>query len=88
MTNYDSIWGNADNNWIRIDFRECYILNVLLVICWVAVVGFAIFALFTLATGSDVSALFMIACGFIWVGCGISYIRIRRVRRKIIKVIP
>jgi hypothetical protein len=54
--------------------------KVLLVVCWIAVASFAVFAIFTLATGSDVSALLMIASGFIWLGCGVAYIGIRRSR--------
>lgn len=86
MTNYGSIWEKADNNWTPIDFKDCHILNILLVSSWVALISFSLFAVFTLLTGSDVAALFMLAAAFCWLACSIAYIRIRRARRNRFKV--
>jgi hypothetical protein len=87
MTSYDSVWGNADDKWTPIDFHDCHILNILLVCSWVALVAFSFFAIFTLITSSDVAALLLLASGAVWMTCGIAYIRIRRSRRKLLKVI-
>lgn len=87
MNNYGSVWGKADNNWTRIDFHDCHILNVILVCSWMCLISFSFFAVFTLLTGSEVAALFMLASALVWLGCGLAYIRIRRSRRNLFKVI-
>jgi chromate transport protein ChrA len=87
MTNWESVWGNTEKNWKPIDFHDKHILKGLLVASWISMLAFFCFALFTVITKSDVAALLMIAFLFVWLWSGITYIRIKRAKRKYVTVI-
>jgi hypothetical protein len=87
MTNWENVWEGVDKNWKPLDFHDKHILNGLAVASWISMLAFLFFALFTAVTRSDEAALLMIAFLFAWLWSGITYIRIRRAKRKFIRLI-
>jgi hypothetical protein len=87
MTDYQHIWGRAQKNWRVIDFKDKYVMNILLVWTWVSMIGFFVFAVFSIISRSNTASILMIASLLIWIGCGISIIRIKRAKRKYIMVL-
>jgi len=79
------VW--ACESWKPVEFPDSHSMQILTIISWVAMASFLFFAVFTVLDNSDLPALLMILSLFVWVGCGIAYIRIKRSRRKMIKVI-
>jgi len=87
MINWQSAWGNADKNWKPVDFHNKHILDGLVVASWISMLAFFCFALFAVVSRSDAAALVMIACLFAWLASGITYIQIKRSKRKLIRII-
>lgn len=62
-------------------------MNVLMVVAWISMVTSIFFGVYTIISKSDVSGVLMVFCLVVWVASGLSYIRIRRSKRRIITVI-
>ena len=86
MTDYHHFWGNAQKAWKTIDFKDSRIVNVLLVWAWIGMISFIVFGAFSALTKSNTAAILMILSMFVWLGCGISVVRIKRSRRKYLTV--
>ena len=83
-TDYEHIWGASRKEWCSVDFKEKQVSSALLVLTWMGMLSFFVFAIFSMVTRSDWAAVLMIASLLIWVGCGIAIIRIRRTHRKMV----
>jgi hypothetical protein len=86
MTNYQNVWGSAQKKWSRIDYRDSHLLTALTVWAWVGMISFFVCASFSVLAGSNAAAVAMLVSLGLWLGCGISVIRIRRGRRKFLKI--
>lgn len=88
MTDYQHVWGSVQKEWSRIDYRDSQLLTVLIVFAWVSMLGFFVFAAFSMLTRSDLAIIAMMTTLGGWLACGISIIRIRRGRQKFLKIQP
>jgi hypothetical protein len=83
---YESVWG-TERNWKPVDLEKTHVCMAALVGSWIAMVASFVFIVFTILTRSEVASILMIAAMLAWMGCGITYIRIRRNIRKNVQVI-
>jgi hypothetical protein len=88
MTDYHDVWGRSAKSWCKIDPRDSSILVILTVAAWIGMIGFFVFGALSALTSSDVIVALMLVSIAIWLGSGISAIRIRRGRRKFLKIKP
>jgi hypothetical protein len=87
MTDYNHVWGPALKEWNRVDVQGEYILTILTVCAWMGMIAFFVSLLFIFITKSDAATITMLMTLAVWLTSGISAIRIRRKRRRVIRVL-
>jgi hypothetical protein len=86
MTDYQHVWGPVRSRWSLIDYRASQLLNLLTVWAWIGMISFFISVAIVLVARSNAANIAMLISLALWIGCGISVIRIRRARRKFLTI--
>jgi len=82
MTNYENVWGNTNKDWCPIDVKEKQLLSGCTTLAWIGMVIFLICCAFAILTGEEIWSATALIALFVWLGAGITAIRIIRSRKR------